>query len=82
VTGEPSRKNGPLETPLRLAFTATGALKLWRGAFGLFEKLGALVPETVKAGMLDKYGLDEAPSIPTINWCRETSRSIAVYAPR
>lgn len=65
LRGSLTPKNGPLETPLRLAFTASGALKVWRGAFRLFEKLGSLaldnrLGETIKAGLVDKYGLDQA----------------------
>lgn len=61
LTPSLSAKKGPLDTTLRLAFSQTGALKVWQAGFNLFEKMGsAVIPETVKAGLVDKYGLDAA----------------------
>jgi hypothetical protein len=57
----PKDKLGLLDTPLRLVWDVTRAGKLWGAAFHLFERMGsAVVPEMVKAGIVDKYGLDQA----------------------
>lgn len=56
----PSGDFRPLEALAKGLFTVTGVAPATRWAWDrLLTKVGAFVPETVKAGVVDKYGLDE-----------------------
>jgi len=63
-----SPKVGLLDTPLRVLLEKSRALNVWRGAFNLVEMAGGYaahriapdLTETIKAGVIDKYGLDNA----------------------
>lgn len=63
-----SPKIGALDTPLRVALEKTKALNVWRAAFNLTEMLGGYaahkiapnLTEHIKAGVIDRYGLDRA----------------------
>lgn len=57
---KPRASRGPLDAAFRLVAKATGADRLTRATYEAAGKiLDATIPEKIKAGVMDDYGLDE-----------------------